>query len=111
MRRLLTASLMLAMLPAMAQQVAAPPKLEPLPEPPPAIGLDTDPTAPGPRIAPPGPKVDEFTMPDGTKVIRVVAPDGWEYHLVEASPGEPGGARTLNSDSGLRPPMWILLEW
>jgi hypothetical protein len=109
MRRLLTASMFLALLPAIAQ-VPPPPQLEPLPEPPPQVGLDTDTTQPGPRIAP-GAKVEEFTMPDGTKWVTVTDPNGWQYHLVEAQPGEPAGAQTINSDTGVRPPMWTILQW
>jgi hypothetical protein len=110
MRRLLIALTVLAWTPAAAQQ-APPPKLEPVPEPPPQVGVDAEPTAPGPVIAPPGSKVEEYTMPDGTKVIRVTDPNGWEYHLVEATPGSPGGARTQTGDSGVRPPMWTILQW
>jgi hypothetical protein len=40
-----------------------------------------------------------------------VEPNGWEYHLVESLPGEPGGAQTVTSDSGVRVPMWTILEW
>ena len=109
MRRLLTASMVLAVLPVLAQ-VAPPPKLEPLPEPPPQVGLDADTTQPGPRIAP-GAKIEEFTMPDGTKHITVTDPNGWTYHLVEAQAGAPAGAQTLNSDSGVRAPMWTILQW
>ena len=109
MHRLLAASLLLAVLPAFAQ-APPPPKLEPLPEPPPQVGLDSDPSQPGPRISP-GSKIEEFTMPDGTKHITVTDPNGWTYHLVEAQPGEPAGARTVNTDTGVRAPMWSILQW
>jgi hypothetical protein len=111
MRRLLIALAVAAWVPAVAQQAPPPPKLEPVPEPPPQVGLESDPTAPGPTITAPGAAVEEFTMPDGTKYIRVVDPNGWEYHLVEARPGEPGGAGTVTGDSGVRAPMWTILQW
>jgi len=111
MRRLLIALMVFAWIPVAAQQVLPPPKLEPLPEPPPQVGLDAEPTAPGPTITAPGSKVEEYTMPDGTKYIRVTDPNGWEYHLVEAQPGEPGGAGTVTGDFGVRAPMWTILQW
>ncbi len=101
-----------AWIPAAAQRVPPPPTLEPVPEPPPQVGLDAEPTAPGgPTLTAPGSKVETFTMPDGTQVIRVTDPNGWEYHLVEAQPGEPGGARTVTGDFGVRAPMWTILQW
>jgi len=45
------------------------------------------------------------------RYIRVVQPNGWEYFLVEALPGEPAGARTDNTDTGIRVPMWVILQW
>jgi hypothetical protein len=111
MRRFLIVLLMLAGLPVAAQQVPPPPTLEPVPEPPPQVGLDGEPAAPGPTLTPPGSKVETFTMPDGTQVIRVTDPNGWEYHLVEATPGSPGGAGTVTGDFGTRAPMWTILQW
>jgi hypothetical protein len=111
MRCFPTALLLLAWISAAAQPVPPPPQLEPVPEPPPQVGLDGEPAAPGPTITAPGAKVEEFTMPDGSKVIRVTDPNGWEYHLVEATPGSPGGAGTITGDSGIRAPMWTILQW
>jgi hypothetical protein len=112
MRRLLIASVLVAWLPAAAQQAPPPPALEPVPEPPPQVGLDAEPPTPGPTITAPGGKVEEYTTPDGQKYIKVTDPNGWEYHLVEAMPGEPGGARTDTSDlDGVRAPMWTILQW
>jgi len=112
MRRILIVLLMLAGLPAAAQQVPPPPTLEPIPEPPPQVGLDAEPAAaPGPTLTPPGSKVETITMPDGSQVIRVTDPNGWEYHLIEATPGSPGGAGTVTGDFGTRAPMWTILQW
>jgi hypothetical protein len=109
MRRLLFFALAAAALPAVAQQ-APPPTLEPLPEPPPSIGIEREPDGPGPTISP-GSKVTEYTTADGKKYVHVVEPNGFEYYLIEDLPGEPGGARTLPSDTGVRPPMWVILQW
>jgi len=110
MRRLLLAALLLVALPAAAQRVPPPPTVEPVPEPPPSVGLDTEGPTPGPTITP-GAQVQEYMMPDGTRYIRVIEPNGWEYHLVEAVPGLPAGARTQNWDTGVRPAMWSILQW
>ncbi len=111
MRRFLIALMVFALIPAAAQQIPPPPTLEPVPEPPPQVGLDAEPSEPGPTLTAPGSKVETFTMPDGTQVIRVTDPNGWEYHLVEATPGSPGGAGTVTGDFGNRAPMWTILQW
>jgi hypothetical protein len=109
MRRLIAASILAASLP-LAAQVTPPPKLEPVPEPPPQVGLDVDPNAPGPTLAPPGSKVEEQLMPDGSRVITVTDPNGWTYQLIEALPGAPI-AQTAQGDTGVRAPMWRILQW
>lgn len=95
-------------LPAAAQQ---PPKLEPLPEPPPQVGVEPAPTGPGVTITPGtgGEKVEEFTI-DGRKYIRVIQPNGYEYYLVEDLPGG-GYAGTQSSDSRIRVPQWVILQF
>ena len=84
--------------------------LEPVPEPPPEIGLDTSPTAPGVTIGPaPGERTEEYTI-DGRRYIRVVQPNGREYYLVEdladsgLTPSSPGGDR-------VSVPQWLLLHF
>ena len=86
MHRVIAALLFAVSLP-LAAQVGPPPKLEPVPEAPPQVGLETDPNAPGPVLTPPGSTVEEHLMPDGTRYIIVTDPNGWQYHLVEAEPG------------------------
>ena len=101
----------------LAQIVAAPlaaqtppPNLEPVPEPPPEIGLDTSPTAPGVNIQP-GPKdrTEEYVI-DGRRYVRVVQPNGYEYYLVEGmsesgyTPSAPGGGN-------IAVPQWKLLQF
>jgi len=96
-----------------ASSVAAqspPPNLEPVPEPPPEIGLDTSPTAP-PVTIQPGPKdrTEEY-MIDGRRYIRVVQPNGYEYYLVQdmeqagLTPSAPGG-------DNISVPQWQLLQF
>jgi hypothetical protein len=110
MHRVIAASIFAVTLP-LAAQVAPPPKLEPVPEAPPQVGLETDPNAPGPTLIPPGSTVEEQLMPDGSRVITVTDPNGWTYQLVEALPGAPF-ARSADGDlTGVRAPMWRILSW
>jgi len=95
-------------LPVAAQ--APPPKLEPVPEAPPEIGLDTSPTAPGVTVQPgPQDKVELYNI-DGRRYIRVVQPNGYEYYLVEGmsesgyTPSAPGGGN-------IAVPQWKLLQF
>ncbi len=97
-------------LPAAAQ--APPPKLEPVPEPPPQIGVEPPPASePGVTITPGtgGEKVEEFSI-DGRKYIRVIQPNGLEYYLVEELPGG-AFAGTQSSDSRIRVPQWVILQF
>jgi len=110
MRRIFAAAILAASLP-LAAQVTPPPKLEPVPEPPPQVGLDSDANAPGPTLTPPGSKVEEQMMPDGSRVITVTDPNGWTYQLIEATPGEPLAGTQTGGLSGVRAPMWRILQW
>ncbi|MCX7893097.1 MAG: DUF2782 domain-containing protein [Burkholderiales bacterium] len=108
MRRLLALPLaLLAALPAAAQQ--PPLKLEPVPEPPPQIGLDTD-TGPGVTISPREGRVEEILTPDGHKVIRVTTPEGLEYVLQEDQ-GDGTFARWTPGDTGVRAPQWVIFRF
>ena len=110
MHRVIAASIFVVALP-LAAQVGPPPKLEPVPEPPPQVGIENDPNAPGPVLTTPGPKAEEQLMPDGSRVITVTDENGWTYQLIEAEPGEPY-ARTQSGDlTGVRAPMWRILQW
>ena len=95
-------------LPVAAQ--APPPNLEPVPEAPPEIGLDTSPTAPPVTIKPgPNDRTEENVI-DGRRYVRVVQPNGYEYYLVEEladsglTPSSPAGDRVAV-------PQWQLLQW
>ena len=61
MHRVLATSIFAVALPLAAQ--GPPPQLEPVPEAPPQVGLETDPNAPGPVLTPPGATVEETLMP------------------------------------------------
>ena len=72
MRRLLPLIVLLAPLAVLAQQ---PPRLEPLPEPPPpAVGIEDNPDAPGITLQRGEDQVEEFEV-DGQKYIRVTQPN------------------------------------
>jgi hypothetical protein len=109
-RRIVAAMLVALALP-LAAQVSPPPKLEPVPEPPPQVGLDSDPGAPGPTLTPPGSQVEERLQPDGSRVITVTDPNGWTYDLVESEPGAPLAGTATGDLTGVRAPMWRILQW
>ncbi len=108
MRRALLFLTFLVALPVAAQ--APPPNLEPVPEPPPEIGLDTSPTAPAVTIQPgPQDRTEEYNI-DGRRYVRVVQPNGHEYYLIEdlAQSGLiPSGPSTDN----ISVPQWQLLQF
>lgn len=84
------------------------PKLEPVPEPPPAIGFDQDSSLEsGVRLSPRGDEIIEETIKDGFHTVRVRTANGWEYMLVEDL-GDGQYARQRAHDSGVRIPMWVL---
>ncbi len=113
MRRLAAAALALALAAAArAQQAPPPPRLEPIPEPPPQrIGVDAQLAAEAGVTLRPGERAERLTL-DGQQYIVVHTAAGTTYHLVEAQPGwQPfAGANSLE-DSGVRVPMWQLLQW
>jgi hypothetical protein len=111
MRRLLAAVALAAALPAAAQQVPPPPKLEPLPEAPAEVGIEPAQQAAELGITiRPGDKVERLTL-DGQQYLVVTTQWGTEYHLIEALPGFAPFAGWQPHDSGVRIPMWRVLEW
>jgi hypothetical protein len=111
MRRLVAAAVLAVALPAAAQQVAPPPQLEPLPEAPAEVGLDPAQQAAELGITiQPGEKVERHTL-DGQQYLVVTTQWGTQYHLIEARPGEFPFAGWQPGDSGMRVPMWRVLEW
>jgi hypothetical protein len=111
MRRLLAAVALAATLPLAAQQAPPPPNLEPLPEAPTDVGLDATQQAAEMGITiQPGEKVERFIL-DGQQYLVVTTQWGTQYHLIEARPGDYPIAGWQAQDSGMRVPMWRVLEW
>lgn len=89
-------------------QLPPPPRLEPLPEPPPipsAAGVDE------PRVRIPvqqGDKVEEMRDSSGNiLMLKVTPPGGVPYYLVDTS-GNGTWVRRNPLDDGLRVPMWVI---
>jgi hypothetical protein len=111
MRRLLAVAALAAALPVAGQQVAPPPKLEPLPEAPAEVGLEPAQQAAELGITiRPGEKVERLTL-DGQQYLVVTTQWGTEYHLIEALPGFTPFAGWEPQDSRVRVPLWRILEW
>ncbi|MCX7164486.1 MAG: DUF2782 domain-containing protein [Betaproteobacteria bacterium] len=107
MRRLIA-----VLLSAMALSVAAqtrPPKLEPIPEPPPApAGTFNESMEPQVTITRRGEdKVEEFRLGGKLYMLRVTPPHGVSYYLID-NQGDGKWSRQDSRDSGLRVPMWVL---
>jgi hypothetical protein len=106
MRRVLFALLSVAASSVLAQD--RPPRLEPLPEPPPPPLIRDGADEPRVRIAPQeGDKVEEVR--DGGRVImlRVTPPNGPAYYLLDTL-GTGTWTRRDSLDPGLRVPMWTI---
>jgi hypothetical protein len=111
MRRLLAAVALAAALPVAAQPIAPPPTLEPLPAAPAEVGLDPQQQAAEMGITiQPGEKVERHII-DGQQYLIVTTQWGTQYHLIEAMPGFSPYAGWQSQDSGIRAPMWRVLEW
>jgi hypothetical protein len=103
MRRL--SPFLLALFAAGALAQSRPPKLEPLPEPPPPPAIP-GPDEPQVRIpVQEGDKVEEIR--DGGRVVmlKVTPPNGKPYYLVDTN-GSGNWMRRDSLDDGLRVPMW-----
>ena len=85
-----------------------PPVLEPIPEPPPSIGFDQDSASErGIRLSPRAGEVIEETIKDGKHVVRIQAPSGAEYMLIEDL-GDGTYAGQSSHDSRIRIPLWVI---
>ena len=106
MRLVLFFALTVAAAGVLAQQL--PPKLEPLPEPPPPPLVRDGADEPRVRIAPQeGDKIEEVR--DGGRVVmlKVTPPNGAPYYLLDTL-GNGNWTRRDALDPGLRVPMWTI---
>lgn len=108
MRRLLAIALVWAAGHAAAQG-SRPPRLEPLPEPPPPPALREDGVAEAAvRITPNKADKIEKAVVGGRAILKVTPPGGKPYYLVE---GPGGWQRRAALDDGTRVPMWTLYSF
>ena len=102
---------LLVLLSAVALNVAAqtrPPKLEPIPEPPPPPGSVNESLEPQVTITKRGEdKVEEFRMNGKLYMLKVTPPNGVTYYLIDNNGGG-SWVRQDSRDSGLRVPMWVI---
>jgi hypothetical protein len=95
--------------PAAAQDAPSPPKVEPVPEPPPPIGFADDTLERAVRVIPDVESREERVV-DGKRTIHVKTKSGAEYLLTE----DDGVAVTTvlqPETQRFRVPSWILREW
>ena len=106
MRRALFLALSVASGVAVAQQ--RPPKLEPLPEPPPPPVIRDGADEPSVRIAPQeGDRVEEMREGGRIVMIKVTPPGGIPYYLMDPT-GSGNFVRRDTLDPGVRVPMWVI---
>lgn len=97
---------------ALAQN-QTPPKLEPLPEPPPPpAGAEADPSLePQVTIIKRGEDVfEEFRIKGRLYMVKVTPRVGKPYYLIDHK-GDGTFSRQDHLDSGVRPPMWVIMEF
>ena len=96
---------------AAGAQVPPPPRLEPLPEPPP---MPTSSNVDEPRVRIPvqqGDKVEELRDGGGNiLMLKVTPPGGIPYYLVDTS-GNGTWIRRNSLDDGIRAPMWVIKKF
>jgi hypothetical protein len=112
MRSFLAALLIAAALPVAAQQ-AKPPALQPLPAPPPPPpGYEFDPSQePQVTILKRGTEtVEEYRINGKLYMVKVTPTSGKPYYLVDTV-GQGKFTRHDDYDTGLRPPMWLFLQF
>ena len=89
---------------AAVAQSKRPPKLEPLPEPPPPAS--PGPAEPGVRIpVQEGDRVEEIRQGGRVVMLKVTPPNGKPYYLVDTG-GNGNWMRRDSLDDGVRVPMW-----
>ena len=106
MRRALFLILFAIGVDAFAQQ--RPPKLEPLPEPPPPPVIRDGADEPRVRIAPQeGDRIEEVREGGRVVMIKVTPPGGTPYYLMDPT-GSGNFTRRESLDPGIRVPMWVI---
>jgi hypothetical protein len=111
--RPLLAALLLAIALPVAAQKSKPPVLQPLPEPPPPPpGQELDPALePQVTILKRGTDtVEEYRINGRLYMIKVTPARGKPYYMVDQM-GNGAFARQDNYDSGIRPPMWVIIQF
>jgi len=108
----IVALLLAAALPAAAQQ-SGPPALQPVPEPPPpppGQSLDAA-VEPQVTIIKRGTDtVEEYRVGGRLYMIKVTPARGAPYYLVDHQ-GDGKFTRQESYDTGLRPPMWVIMQF
>jgi len=93
---------------ALAQKSKRPPKLEPLPEPPPPPTIRDGADEPRVRIAPQeGDRVEEMREGGRVVMMKVTPPNGIPYYLIDLN-GSGSFTRRDSLDPGIRVPMWTI---
>jgi hypothetical protein len=109
MRRLLLVALVFLVSTSIAHAQRRPPKLEPLPEPPPPPAMPID--EPAVRIpVEAGDKIEEVREGGRVVMLKVTPPNGKPYYLVDTT-GNGNWMRRDSLDDGVRVPMWPILEF
>lgn len=111
--RPLLAALLLAIVLPVAAQRAKPPVLQPLPEPPPPRpGQELDPALePQVTILKRGTDtVEEFRLNGRLYMVKVTPARGAPYYMVDDR-GDGTFSRRDSLDSGVRPPMWVIMQF
>lgn len=108
-RPLLALSVVLSALALNAAAQNLPPKLEPLPAPPPPpAGVLDENLEPQVTIIRRGEdKVEEFRMNGKLYMLKVTPPHGVPYYLLDDK-GDGNWIRQSPAESGLRVPMWVI---
>ena len=84
-----------------------PPKLEPLPEPPPPPVVREGADEPRVVIPQPGEKVEEYREGGRIVMLKVTPPHGVPYYLIDTT-GNGNWMRRDSLDPGIRVPMWTI---
>lgn len=113
LRPLIAAVLLALASPVIAQTEAAPPALQPLPEPPPPPpGYEPDPALePQVTILKRGEDtVEEYRINGRLYMVKVTPPHGTPYYLIDRQ-GDGVFHRQDSLSTDIRPPMWVIFTF